>query len=1135
LLSDRLLGMALFASRSACRLMAEAPLVDGKLPIAGLAAARRLAGRVAAAIQDRAEPTDSRPPTAGEIYALSRIEEALQRLMGRYLEDRDPEAITRVRVHLVERLGSEESDRLLSLFGLDFSLAGGAETSLRELPVWMVIDENPAAAAATSLLLAGPFRSDRNRAPMLESLELGLAGEGADSETHESLFDLLRAPARAEPESLAGQLRYLLDRWAELLGLDRDDFLRGLDLLAEEAKSASLAPGGGRTEVPSFAGLEDDREQYSSDRDWMPSLVLLAKNVYVWLHQLSVSFDRPIDRVDRIPDEALDEIAHRGFTGLWLIGVWERSAASRRLKRMCGNPEAEASAYSVRGYRIADDLGGEAAIEDLRRRCADRGLRLAADMVPNHMGIDSDWLLDEPQRFLSTSSSPFSAYTFGGTDFSPRPEIGIYVEDHYFDRSDAAVVFKRVDRRSGEERFVYHGNDGTHMPWNDTAQLDYLNPETREAVIQTILEVARRFPIIRFDAAMTLARKHFQRLWFPEPGSGGAIPSRAERGLSREGFAEQMPVEFWREVVDRVAAEVPDTLLLAEAFWLMEGYFVRTLGMHRVYNSAFMHMVRDQQNGEFRELLKETLAFDPRILRRYVNFLTNPDERTAIDQFGSDDRYFGACVLLATLPGLPMFGHGQVEGHAEKYGMEYRRSYLDEPADETLVARHEREIFPLLRRRRHFAGVENFELYDFVEDGGGINENVFAYSNGDGQERSLVVFNNSFATLSGRLLKSAARSTRAGLQLSEALGLGGGEDGFWIFDERISGCTFLRSAAAAAESGLHLEISGFGYRVFEGFRVAGDDAKGRYRTLEGRLAGNGVADLDHALSDLDLEPAVAALRELFGSPALLRAASHPRGGDTASDIDDLVDATRRVLDRLPEWATESSGNRREITARLSGFLELDRLGGRDLLRKSSRRGRTLADFLSWLDSSSGVRVAILGTHILAALAAECRPGIDLLARVSASDLLREALEELGVDADDSRRVSAVALFAVSSGWADRSRAPGAGRVESWIRRWIEEGESRELIGLHAADGANWVRKEDLEDLAYWRLALGLARENPQGTVESWLDAVTELKRRALEAGYRVDRLKSPAAGSQSPERSTKDETSLSPQAKTAKE
>jgi len=231
------------------------------------------------------------------------------------------------------------------------------------------------------------------------------------------------------------------------------------------------------------------------------------------------------------------------------------------------------------------------------------------------------------------------------------------------------VVFRRVDRRTGSVRYVYHGNDGTSTPWNDTAQLNYLNPELREAVIQTILRVARQFPVIRFDAAMTLAKKHYQRLWFPEPGTGGTIPSRAEHAMTREQFDALMPEEFWRQVVDRVALEAPDTLLLAEAFWMMEGYFVRTLGMHRVYNSAFMNMLRDEENAKYRSVIKNTLEFDPEILKRYVNFMNNPDERTAIDQFGKEDKYFGICTLMATLPGLPMFGHGQIEGFAERYGM----------------------------------------------------------------------------------------------------------------------------------------------------------------------------------------------------------------------------------------------------------------------------------------------------------------------------------------------------------------------------------------------------------------------------------------------------------------------------------
>nr|WP_255822703.1 hypothetical protein [Treponema putidum] len=152
-------------------------------------------------------------------------------------------------------------------------------------------------------------------------------------------------------------------------------------------------------------------------------------------------------------------------------------------------------------------------------------------------------------------------------------------------------------------------NDGTGLPWNDTAQIDFLNKEAREKVIQKILHVARNFPIIRFDAAMVLAKKHIRRLWYPAPGSGGDIASRSRYALSIEEFEKRIPEEFWREVVDRCANEAPDTLLLAEAFWMMEGYFVRTLGMHRVYNSAFMNMLKNEENAKYRETIKNTLEF----------------------------------------------------------------------------------------------------------------------------------------------------------------------------------------------------------------------------------------------------------------------------------------------------------------------------------------------------------------------------------------------------------------------------------------------------------------------------------------------------------------------------------------------
>ncbi len=360
---------------------------------------------------------------------------------------------------------------------------------------------------------------------------------------------------------------------------------------------------------------------------------------------------------------------------------------------MMGNPDAAASAYSLYDYVIAKELGDEQAFENLKQRCWQRGIRLSSDMVPNHTGIYSKWVIEKPDYFIQSSTPPFPAYKFSGPNLSEDERVEIRIEDQYYTRTDAAVVFERLDRFTGQKRYIYHGNDGTNMPWNDTAQLNLLLPEVRESLIQTIMHIARKTPIIRFDAAMTLTKKHYQRLWFPIPGTGGAIPSRADYAMTRSEFDEAMPNEFWREVVDRINSEMPDTLLLAEAFWLMEGYFVRSLGMHRVYNSAFMHMFMKEENSKYRELMKNTLSYDPEILKRYVNFMSNPDEETAINQFGKGDKYFGVATMLVTLPGLPMFAHGQVEGFSEKYGMEYKRAYYNEFIDNHLVGNMKKKFF----------------------------------------------------------------------------------------------------------------------------------------------------------------------------------------------------------------------------------------------------------------------------------------------------------------------------------------------------------------------------------------------------------------------------------------------------------
>ena len=682
-------------------------------------------------------------------------------------------------------------------------------------------------------------------------------GRAVTGQPAPGLLRLLRGPIAASPDSLAGQLLWVRRHWAsELTPEARRRLTLALDLLAEEAHARSLRErdaggGGGVREAPEL-GSADEAERFSTDAPWMPRVVLLAKNAHVWLEQLSRAYGRAITTLDQVPDEVLGAMAAEGVNGLWLIGLWERSRASREIKQRMGNADAAASAYAIDRYVIAADLGGDAALDVLRRHADVHGIRLASDMVPNHMGLDSAWVLQHPERFIGLDEPPYPGYRFSGPDLSPDPHVVIQLEDGYWDHSDAAVVFRRLDRSSDEARYIYHGNDGTATPWNDTAQLDYLQAEVREAVMGLILDVARRFPIIRFDAAMTLARRHIQRLWYPPPGHGGAIPSRAEYGrLSPATFRRRMPHEFWREVVDRVAVEAPDTLLLAEAFWLMEGYFVRTLGMHRVYNSAFMHMLRDEENDAYRAILRETVAFDPRVLERYVNFMSNPDERTVADQFGTGGKYAGVATLLATLPGLPLLAHGQLEGYHERYGMEFRRPQLDERPDPGLAALHEARLFPLLRRRAQFAPAATFRLFDVTTADGRVLDAVFAYTNRAEGERSLVLYHNRWGEAEGTIARSVPFATGEGgaartEDLAEALALETDADAWYAARDLVEGGEHLLHGPTLARQGYPIRLGAFDCRVLLDWRRLPADRP--WAELAAEIGTAGVPDVDAAMA-----------------------------------------------------------------------------------------------------------------------------------------------------------------------------------------------------------------------------------------------------------------------------------------------
>lgn len=841
---------------------------------------------------------------AGELLALMLLNEIYRHFLALYTRINFPGILGEGLAHVGAVLGKSETDNVLTEFVTYYPpqtliecnissrrfLLGNSfdhphiDYALWEMFILRVAHENPALKRFIPIFDDTALQVHTPLKRFMGAFEDWLNSQAPSPQTGLNLFETLREPVRHCPDSIEGQLEYVMNSWRHLLPPELVElWFVAKGVMREETAFRGFGPGS----IPAYSFSNADYaepEAFSRDEQWMPNVVLLAKLAYVWLDQLSRKYGRHLAHLSDIPDAELDQLARWGINALWLIGVWERSSASQEIKRRMGNPEAAASAYSLYDYTISGDLGGEEALQDLTRRAGLRGIRLAGDMVPNHMGIYSKWMIEHPERFLQLEHPPYPAYCFNGPDLSGDGRVGLHIEEGYWTHRDAAVVFKRTDRMTGKEVYIYHGNDGTSMPWNDTAQLNFMRNDTREAVIQTILQVARRFPVIRFDAAMTLAKRHYQRLWFPKPGDGGAIPSRAAFGMDRQEFDSMFPQEFWREVVDRVAQEAPDTLLLAEAFWLMEGYFVRTLGMHRVYNSAFMNMLKMEENSKFRQTIKNVLEFSPEVLQRFVNFMNNPDEDTAEAQFGKSDKYFGVAVLLVTMPGLPMFGHGQVEGLTEKYGMEYRRAYKDEQPDPAFIERHERDIFPLVRKRYLFSGAEHFALYDFITPDGWVDENVMAYSNHAGNEHALVVYNNAYTTTRGVLHTSTAINVGRGEEkelerrtLACALNLDTDPSAYVIWRDERTKLEYLHHCESMMEKGLHLEMHAYEFKVFLLVRQLRDQDNSWGR-LHGKLGGKGVESVQEAYLEMHLEGILDPFRKFMSADMLRHVLSNEANG-----------------------------------------------------------------------------------------------------------------------------------------------------------------------------------------------------------------------------------------------------------------
>ena len=446
--------------------------------------------------------------------------------------------------------------------------------------------------------------------------------------------------------------------------------------------------------------------------------------------------------------------------------------------------------------------------------------------------------------------------------------------------------------------------------------------------------------------------------------------------------------------------------------------------------------------------------------------MNNPDEETAVAQFGDGDKYFAVCTLLATLPGLPMVGHGQIEGYHEKYGMEYKRAYYNEQPNGWLVGEHYRRIFPLFRRRYLFSGVEYFQLYDCYNQNGGVEESVYAFVNGIDTERTLVLVNNRYEECSGtinisvpKLKKDKDSRTAVTTKLADNLALSFGGRNYALLDCFTDGLTYIIPSIQLYDEGFSFHLSGYEARVYWNIRQV-EDTDGSYEKLWRMFGKKGIKNISKAVALLRLEPLFKAMEMLRTQETLKHLEDLVRGRLSKQGERDLLLSIAECYTTIPEvYKTLDEPAKGQIAVKP---VEVEPKPMIKLIRTlaSLFRDKKGKVFGAWAGADNALVLTIASSLVLHPFAT----GLDIIGAMEETDrLLIDAFFEyefnkMDYNENERRVVTHGAAILTAAG---RKYEKGISALELFTSIINDEGVQN-LVQCNEYQGEIWYNKEQMQ-------------------------------------------------------------------------
>ncbi len=346
-----------------------------------------------------------------------------------------------------------------------------------------------------------------------------------------------------------------------------------------------------------------------------------------------------------IPDKTWTEIA-RHSECVWLMGIYQESKMGnlnahryaheyRVALPDVSDGDIVSSPYAISSYQPDQRIIKSWKEFDAFRHQLERkfGLGIVLDFVPNHVALDHPWVKHHPDWFIHFT----------------QEEI-----DRFPDLKNNCFQVRTNDNR---DLWIAHGKDPNYPAWNDTAQLNYGNPEVQYAMRAQALELSDHCDGLRCDMAMLVNQETFLRTW----------------GWYQAGWIG----DFWTETIQEVKKKHPHFSFIAEAYW--GEHQLLEQGFDRVYAKWFYDRMKNlvhAPNDDDVRLFNEHISFfvTNKEAQRYLLFLENHDEQRAASVFGVDPSMAFATVLsLLPHPGL-LLHEGQLEGKQVRLPMQLKRA-----------------------------------------------------------------------------------------------------------------------------------------------------------------------------------------------------------------------------------------------------------------------------------------------------------------------------------------------------------------------------------------------------------------------------------------------------------------------------